>query len=270
MNSAAVLLKPFSVDLFRRLGKPGVVEWMGIDIRIPEVEFEDNPFYRVAWRAGYEYRWIESRKHSHELQQRFADLGFASVVPPGMVQYVERTIFPHTYIIPQRLVLADYPPRYPDPDARPIVIAHSPTAPVAKGTAAVLWAVERLQTKYPLEFRLIQGTRREQALELVAGADIFVDQLVLGDRGMASLEAMALGKPVVCYLKPAVAALYGPDLPVVNATQDTLTDVLEDLIRDGQRRLALGRQGRAYVERHHDACLVAHQLKAVYDDVIRR
>jgi hypothetical protein len=269
-NVAPRSLRGLGIDVFRRFGKPGVVEWMGIDIRIPELELAENAYYAAAWNAGYEHRWIESRKHSRERQRRFARLGFASVTPPGMVQYVQRDIFAHTHVVPQRLVLADYTPRYPDPEARPVTIAHSSTAPVAKGTAAVVRAIEHLRDRYPLRFHLIQGIRRDRALELVAESDIFVDQLVLGDYGMAALEALALGKPVVCYLKPSLAALYGPELPIVNATQDTLPDVLEALIRNGARRRALGRQGRAHVERHHDARRIAQQLKTIYETVIAR
>lgn len=71
---------------------------------------------------------------------------------------------------------------------------------------------------------------RDDAMQLMAGADMFLDQFVLGDFGVAALEAMALGKPVVCYIKPSLAAEYPADLPIVKATRETLTETLRQLL----------------------------------------
>jgi len=51
---------------------------------------------------------------------------------------------------------------------------------------------------------LIDGVPYSQALGIVRGYDIFLDQFVIGDGyGIAAIEAMALGKPVVCHIKPS-------------------------------------------------------------------
>lgn len=263
---------PGGLDLawVKWLRKPALVEWMGSEIRAPEIELADNPYYAAALRDGYEYAHLERPGNSRRLQQRFADAGFASGAALGVAQYVRPDIFPSSYILPQRIVLADYRPAYPDPANRRPVVVHSPTAPVAKGTAAVIEAVAQLKSAHDFEFRLVRDVPRAEALAIVQSADIFLDQFVLGDRGMASLEAMALGKPVVCYIKPALLAQYPADLPIVNATQETLATTLAELLRDGALRHDLGRRGRAYVERHHDGIKIAPLLKAVYEELIAR
>jgi glycosyltransferase involved in cell wall biosynthesis len=110
----------------------------------------------------------------------------------------------------------------------------------------------------------------EGALERDLVVEVFLDQFVLGDFGSASLEAMALGKPAVCYIKPTLAAQYPPDLPIVKATQETLTDVLEQLIANGKWRSELGRRGRAYVEKYHDAFQVTCKLKDIYQELLQK
>ncbi len=80
---------------------------------------------------------------------------------------------------------------------------------------------------------------------------------------------MAFGKPVVCYIKPSLVKQYPVDMPIVNATQDTLTEVLESLIQDSSRRHELGKKGRTYVEVHHDALSVTPQIMDIYTDLIR-
>lgn len=263
---------PFGLDLalVKRLRKPAIVEWMGSDIRIPEIECADNPYYAAVFQHGYEYSHMESLGNSRRLQQRFAAAGFASGAAVGIAQYVQQDIFPSSYILPQRLVLSDYRPVYPDPRARRPVIVHSPTAPIAKGTPAVCRVIDQLKSVYNFEFRLVQGVPRFKSLEIMQAADIFLDQFILGDRGMASLEAMAMGKPVICYIKPSLRAKYPADLPIVNATLETLPTVLEELLLDGNLRHQVGRLGRAYVERHHDGLKIAPMLKTIYEELVAR
>jgi glycosyltransferase involved in cell wall biosynthesis len=118
------------------------------------------------------------------------------------------------------------------------------------------------------DFVLNVGTPHDQALGIVRRADVFLDQFVTGGYGVAAIEAMALGKPVVCYVKPSLASQYPSDQPIVNANQDNLATVLESLLKDGQLRAELGRRSRAYVERHHDAHKIAHHLMEIYRQLL--
>lgn len=254
--------------VLKMLSAPGVVEWTGADIRIPDVEFAENPYYKRAWENGYEYRRVESRERSLIRQRRMGQLGLASVAATGMLQYVQRDLFPRVYQLEQRLILEEYEPVYPDQNRRAPRVLHIPSAPVAKGTSAVLKAVEALRSRCDFDFLLTApGTPRSQVLVWMAEADIILDQFVLGDRGILSLEAMALGKPVVCYLKPSLTSAYPPDLPIINATQDTLATVLEPVLRSGALRSELGRRGRSFMEQHHDARRVIPELIEIYREV---
>jgi hypothetical protein len=258
--------------LMNLLNRPGVVEWTGADIRIPEVEFAENPYYAQVYHdPAYEYRQAESEPQSLARQRRLAQMNFVSIAAPGMMQYVRRDIAPCVYLVQQRLVLSDYQPSYPETNKLKPMIFHYPSAPVAKGTAVVRQVIEQLQESYEFDFHILQPrTPRAQVLELMGGADIVLDQFVLGDRGIVSLEAMALGKPVVCYIKPSLVSAYPPDLPIVNATQDTLAEVLAGLLIDGARRRELGVRGRAYMEKHHDALKVVPELVRIYHEIIDR
>src|SRR5258708_2159557 len=269
-------IDPLRVGLERRIVEalkiPGVVEWQGSDIRIPEVEFVENPYYKAVYEnpeSGYEYRATESEYNSRRRQQRFARSGFMFAAPIGMMPHVLKDIFPTPYLIPQRLIVADYQAVYPDPTRHVPVVVHSPSAPVAKGTATVLKAVKTLKEKYDFDFQLITGVPREQALRMMQNADIFLDQFVWGDRGMAALEAMALGKPVICYIKPSLVTQYPADSPIVNASSDTLIETLKELLLNGRRRFELGKQGRAFVERTYQPLSTAAELVNMYESVIK-
>jgi hypothetical protein len=263
---------PLAADLrlAGAFGKPAIVEFAGGDIRRPSVESADNPYY-VRALPDYEYRLWETDRNSERTQRLFAHAGAEALVScPSLLPYLEPRFFPRSHLVRQRLMTSDYVPRFPDPgNHRPLVV-HATTAPVGKGTPAVLAAVEELKAGHEFDFVLLQGVPRDEALRTIQRADVYLDQFMIGAHGAAALEAMALGTPVVGWIKPAVAAAYPKDIPIVNASQEQLARVLGELLRDGERRARLAKESRAYVEEHHDAVRLAPQLADVYDAVIRR
>jgi len=248
------------------LKKPAVVEWLGSDIRIPEVEAKDNPYF-LSVLNDYQARTGVSFEKSYRLQSLFAKAGFACIVSIDMQQYLFPNLWRKVYIVFQRIFLPEYKPLYPDPSARRPIVVHSPSNPVIKGTSAVIKAVELLKEKYDFQFILVKNTPHREALQIMQRADIFVDQFVLGAYAMASLEAMAFGKPVICYIKPSLLEKYPPDLPIVNANQDNLADALEELLKDGKLRYEIGKRSRQYVEKYHDAVKLAKQLVHIYKEI---
>jgi hypothetical protein len=245
------------------LGKKMCVEYWGSDIRIAEVEAADNPSYAAL---PADQRDAATRARSEEVQRVFARQGARVVLPcvslaPHLIPQSASSYFRTR----QFIYLPDYTPHYPDPsNTRPVVL-HAPSSRLVKGTPAVQAAVEELQGRgVQFEYQQIENMPHAQAMQVMAACDVYVDQLVVGHHGLAALEAMALGKAVVCYIKPAMRENYSPELPIVSANSQTLPDVLADLLADPQRIADLGRRGRAYVEKHHDAVQLARGLADFY------
>jgi glycosyltransferase involved in cell wall biosynthesis len=170
---------------------------------------------------------------------------------------------PHAHVIPPGLDLRPFTPVPPSDSARPVVV-HAPSNREKKGTAHVIAALEQL----PVELDVVEGVPHDEARARYARADIVVDQLNAGWHGVFALEAMALGKPVVTYLKPDVveksAAGYGIRIPIVPATADTLADAITPLVESPALRREIGAASRAYVEQVHDIDRVADRLLDVY------
>jgi len=83
-----------------------------------------------------------------------------------------------------------------------------------------------------------------------------------------ALEAMALGKPVVTYLKEDAVRrteeAFGITVPIVSATKETLVERLRPLVESADERRRIGAASRAYVERVHDANRIADRLLDLY------
>jgi hypothetical protein len=108
-----------------------------------------------------------------------------------------------------------------------------------------------------------------------AQADIVVDMLTFGMFGATAREAMMLGKPVVCYLRPEWLESmrteipgYVDELPVVSATPETIREVLIDLIEHPEKRAELGRRGREFAVRWHSSRAGARRFDAIYSALL--
>jgi glycosyltransferase involved in cell wall biosynthesis len=171
---------------------------------------------------------------------------------------------PDAELIPPGLDLRPFVPEPPSDRERPLVV-HAPSSRERKGTAHVIAACAQL----PVELEIVEGLQHEEARERYRRADIVVDQLNAGWHGVFALEAMALGKPVVTYLRPELVAraerAYGTAVPLVPATKETLVEALRPLVESPARRREVGAASRAYVERVHDVDRVAERLVGLYE-----
>jgi glycosyltransferase involved in cell wall biosynthesis len=170
---------------------------------------------------------------------------------------------PEAEMIPPGLDLRPFTPVPPSDRERPIVV-HAPSNRAKKGTEHVIAACAEL----PVELDLVEGVPHGEARERYARADIAVDQLQAGWHGIFALEAMALGKPVVTYLKRDVVEqaerAYGVRVPIVSATADTLVEALRPLVADAELRRRIGAESRVYVEQVHDIDVIADRLVDLY------
>jgi glycosyltransferase involved in cell wall biosynthesis len=178
----------------------------------------------------------------------------------GQYPYLPQPLSKPVYIVPLRVDLSRYKPQYESGHER-LRIVHAPTNRRFKGTDRILEALE--QVKEDFELVLVEGKTPEEALKIYRTADIVIDQISGGSYGVFSIEAMALGKPVIAYISEQTRRRH-PLLPVVSADFDSLAEVVSSLISDKQRRLSLGKSGRAYVERYHDHVRVTSILPALY------
>jgi glycosyl transferase family 1 len=170
---------------------------------------------------------------------------------------------PEAEVIPPGLDLAAYPPAPPSDRPRPLVV-HAPSDRVRKGTEHVVRACEELG----VELDIVERLPHEEARKRYERADIVVEQLNAGWHGIFALEAMALGKPVVTYLKEDVVRrteeAFGVRVPIVSATKETLAERLRPLVDSPAERRRIGAESRAYVERVHDIDKLADRLLDLY------
>lgn len=259
---------PFSLDLklIRWMKKPRFIEWVGSDIRVPEITMNESPWYKIIYNNGYEYSKMESKASSYKNQREFYKHGFVPILVPEMQLFLKPGLFQTVHTTQYRIPTAEFTPHYPDTGNNKIVIVHSPSAKLAKGSNYILEVVESLRSSYYIEFILMHKVQRSEMLKVMATADIFIDQIILGSYASAAIEAMSFGKPVIAYIMPSVYKQGVPnDCPIVNANPDNLRLKLIELIESPSLRKELGMKSRRFVEKVHDVKKLSKELIRIYN-----
>lgn len=140
------------------------------------------------------------------------------------------------------------------------VVAHVPSRGSLKGTPYVTPVLRRLHEQGVIEYRPLQGLPHSMMPRLIRSADIVVDQVLMNLMGVAAAEAMACGRVVIAHVDERLASRYPIEPPVVDATPDTLEQVIRDLVADRERMADLGRRGREFALAVHDGRLSAQVL----------
>jgi hypothetical protein len=164
---------------------------------------------------------------------------------------------------------ARYAPCYLDSGERPLRIVHAPNHRGFKGTHFLIEAVERLQAAgEAIELVLVERVPNRQALDIYRSADIIFDQCLIGFHGYFALEALAMGKPVMVFIRdPDTYLANAAECPFVNTPVSMIETNLRMLMRNRGLLRKLGERGRLYIEKYYSFSAFAARLAQVYKDV---
>jgi glycosyltransferase involved in cell wall biosynthesis len=163
-----------------------------------------------------------------------------------------------------------YKPVYSDVDIEsPIRIVHAPNHRIFKGSKYLIKAIEELQSEgLSIELVLVEKIANDKALEIYRSADVIFDQCLMGNFGYFAIEAMALGKPVMCFIRdPKKYVLHSEECPIVNTHISSLKNDIRELVENRGQLKDIGKRGRKYVEKHFSLEAFAGRLKQVYDEL---
>ncbi|MCK4394322.1 glycosyltransferase [Candidatus Bipolaricaulota bacterium] len=141
-----------------------------------------------------------------------------------------------------------------------------------KGTHAIVPAVKRLQSEgFPCRLLSPTNMNNIELRFIQAQADVIVVSVIpTPGYGATAREGLMLGVPVVC---PINKDLFDPDnvpkyikeAPLVYATEETIYNVLKDLLLDEEKRRQLSEAGRSFALKWHSADACAERYEAIYD-----
>jgi glycosyltransferase involved in cell wall biosynthesis len=133
-----------------------------------------------------------------------------------------------------------------------------------------LAAVEQLRAEGVLfDFLLVENLSNSEAIKVYEKSDLVIDQLLAGWYGAFAVESMALGKPVICYLREndlhLIPTKMRDELPIINANPDSIYAVLRDWLKKWHSNYETKEiLGRRFAARWHDPVQIAGKLSEDY------
>ena len=264
----STLLDSFDLSVYRELDKKIVMHYSGGEARL----------YNLAARKNSHLTLVEDTYFTKGLAGDITNLTnyifYSNYAHAAVAYYNEfagqiKLAFTEYYEIPQPIVLSDFE-IYRNVSKKNVkfTIVHAPSNTHIKGSHYVADAINALKMQYDFEFIPLVGVSHDEAKATYAKADLVVDQLLLGWYGMLSLEAMAMGKPVICYLcEEFFEQTYVKDVPIINADVNNIKDKIEWALNNRDKLEELGKKGIEYVRKNHDSEKIIKRYLECYEKI---
>lgn len=247
---------PADVRRLAELGKRMALIAHGSDVRDPAAHMarDEWSYFTVgddAWRATLAEQTARNRGFAEECGWPvfFSTPDLAFDLPSGswlpVVVEVEQWASPYPVLERER-------PR----------VLHVPSQrnPPIKGTHLIMPVLERLEREGVIEVVAPSGLPHAELRALVQECDVVIDQLLFGSYGVAAVEAMAAGRVTIGRMIDGVRARMPEPPEMLEATPETLYDVLSS-VRDRRDELReRAARGVAFVKRWHNGDEAARRL----------
>lgn len=245
----------WDVPVLRMLGKKVFVSYWGSDARRRKVLETINPWGHL-FLADHQPDDDRIEKSIH-VWRTYANRMF--VHSAELLPHVAGSV-----VVERSFDLQEWPQVEPADRQRPVLL-HIPSKRAMKGTELIVEGVDRLKAEgLEFEFHLLENMSHTEVKSAIREADVLIDQLLVGDFGIISVEAMASNRVSVAYLLDDVKQAY-LDLPVYDVNPDTFVDRMRELIRDRKLRQRLAKAGRPFVKKHFSASTIARHLIGFYE-----
>jgi hypothetical protein len=117
----------YDVKYAAKLGKAGLVEFWGSDIRIPRIASIGNPYMANMYRDHPDIEKDNDRM-SYMRQRIFAQQGMACLIPgPDIWSCVDASSFPDPYSTFARIKMNEFSASYPEANKRRPCVVHMPS-----------------------------------------------------------------------------------------------------------------------------------------------
>ena len=255
------------LKIAKRLGKPVFFTLQGCDVRLAEqsAKLDVSPCRTGACGIFADCLSRHDARRRHLIAEILPSADRVFYLNPELGRYVARGEFlPYCSVDIENTAV--HPPRREGPP----IIVHAPSDPSIKGTRYIVEAIEVLKRHRELEFVLVQDMTHAEALRVYQTADLVIDQVLAGWYGGFAVEAMAMGKPVLCYLRNDDLT-YVPeemiaDLPIQNVYPNYLIDGIAAALDRRSEWAKWSQRSRSFVEKWHNPRLIAEAMIALYSN----
>jgi glycosyltransferase involved in cell wall biosynthesis len=260
---------PFlDLKIAKKLGKPIFMTLQGCDIRIAEKSNKNNKYTPCTSGACSAYADCIKTYDSQRIIFAKNILPLCDKVfylNPELGHFVPNGIF-----LPYANVdLNEYKDFFYKKSVNKIPkIIHAPSNGAIKGTSFILEALNELKKSYEFELVLVEGLPHKKALEIYRTGDIAIDQVLAGWYGGIAVELMAMGIPVLSYIRESDLKYVTPrmirELPILPIYLDSLVSDLSKILDQRSKWEQWGLESQLFVRRWHNPQVIAKAMIDLY------
>lgn len=252
-------LLPQSIDLpiLRLFGKKTIMQYWGSDI----IQFDIAQYRMLYKKEDFEkvFHQQDDEKKRTQIAKMEKMVDVTIVGDPELLPFS-----PKSKVVPKALNLDKFEFVGVNKENHRLKIVHAPSNRGVKGTDKIIEVIDNLKKSgLDFEFILVEGKSNLEAMEIYKSADLIIDDIMQGPYGILCMEAMALGKPVMCRIDDSLIQNY-PGLPVINVNPDNLGQKIKEVMASSSLREKLSHEGREYMEANHDIMKSAQKFLDLY------
>lgn len=265
-----VWLKFFEIPLLHLAGKKVILNTYGGDVATPRLKRRTDLKYSLydGYIADPQYQVYDEEaiaRNTSRLEKQ-ADFIISAI---DHVDYLERV---DEYFHLRCIDTLSIYPNYNNQNQIPVFV-HAPNHRLVKGTDKIIEVINSLNKRgFPCELKIVENTSNAELLKIIKESDGVIDQLLLGTYARLAIEAMALGKPVFCYLRQDLYQ-FNPiwtNCPIINVDPDNLENKLEIFLKiTPEERLTISKKSREYIEQYHSLEYVGSRFDSIIQKVLQ-
>ncbi|MFN3952772.1 MAG: glycosyltransferase [Thermaurantimonas sp.] len=260
-------LLPYQLDLpiLNFYGKKIVMEYLGWDLQLYEYSVKKYKYTNAKYYKN-ETEAIKGDKlkiRRLNFESKFTDKQL--VCAPYLSEFL-----PTSKVLPLGIDLEKFKFQPLKLESGYLVIIHAPTSTGNKGTPFIESAIEKLINEgEKITYKRVQNISHDKLHMEYEKCHLFIDQIISGWYGTASIEAMAIGRPTICFLREEYFQYidYGHKIPIINANPDTIYETLKMILRNKEHLIELGAKSRKFVEEVHDVKKITSKLIKEYSSL---
>lgn len=203
-------------------------------------------------------------------------------LPKFVVPHCAQRYFLDAKVVPNIIPHDDelYLPYKPNNSAPIVFFSSTSSAPAwkerweTKGKNEVLKIIKKLEKKGLCKLRFVEQMPYEECLKLKQSSDIVVGDVITGSYHLTELEALSMGKPVVCYIdgntQLTLTNLTGcKAIPFINTSIEYLEKVLIDLCNNKNLVEEIGSFSRNWVENYYHVKNMVQIYIKCYKNIVK-
>jgi len=225
--------RSFEFLVYKLLGKRLIMHFVGSDIRSKKyLEWKGENIEKYLHNGLKEFPISEL----HQLKLIKDSLKYSYCILVSTPDLLE--IIPSAIYFPALLDNLPHIDRKEETNTKKIIILHSPSGTKTKGSKYIYNCLDTLKLEYPDIVKIVIPTAKDyyyaltryKLLEEMNKADIVIDQMIIGWYGLKSVEALALGCEVICYIDDDLKKYMFDDTPIIVANVNNLYQELKRLV----------------------------------------